>query len=84
VVFDSVHPRWSYVRLGWMVCARGGREATESAGTQRRCFYYFRKANNFIAAAMDMIRKNDHSGGNFFVCPTLNQMIPEASAGRGP
>jgi dTDP-glucose pyrophosphorylase len=75
VVFDSVHPRWSYVRLGPDGLVR---EAAEKRPISRHAtagFYYFRRAADFVSAAGNMIRKNDHSGGNFFVCPTFNQMI---------
>jgi dTDP-glucose pyrophosphorylase len=75
LVFDSVHPRWSYVRLGPDKLAR---EAAEKRPISRHAtagFYYFRRAGDFIAAAQNMIRKNDHADGNYFVCPAFNQMI---------
>lgn len=75
LTFDAVHPRWSYVRLG-----RDGLvvEAAEKRTISRHAtagFYYFRRGLDFVAAAKDMIRKDAHVNGGFYVCPAYNQMI---------
>lgn len=75
ITFDSVHPRWSYVRLD-----EQGRvvEAAEKRPISRHAtagFYYFRRGRDFVAAAMSMIRKNAHEPAGHFVCPTLNELI---------
>jgi len=75
VTFDSVHPRWSYIRLdeqGKLV------ETAEKRPLSRNAIaglYYFRRGNDFVTAAMQMIRKSESINGNYFIAPTLNQMI---------
>jgi dTDP-glucose pyrophosphorylase len=75
LVFDAIHPRWSFVRTGpdGLVV-----EAAEKRPISRHAtagFYYFRRGADFVAAATEMIRKDDHVGGAFYVCPAYNQMI---------
>lgn len=75
IVFDSIHPRWSYVR----VSAQGlVEEAVEKRPISRHAtagFYYFRKGRDFVASAMEMIRKDASVNGQYYVCPTFNEMI---------
>lgn len=75
VIFDDVHPRWSYVRLdetGKVVEAAEKRPISRNATAG---FYYFKKASFFVDAAQQMIRKNAHVNGQFYVCPALNEMV---------
>lgn len=73
--FESVHPRWSYVRLneqGLVV------ETAEKRPISRQAIaglYYFRYGQDFMDAAMQMIRKDSSVTGSFFIAPTLNEMI---------
>lgn len=75
IVFDAVHPRWSYVRLD-----KNGlvEEAAEKRPISRHAtagFYYFAKGQDFVAGAFSMIEKNAHVGGRFYVCPVFNELI---------
>ncbi|MBL8861160.1 MAG: glycosyltransferase family 2 protein [Planctomycetes bacterium] len=75
IVFDSVHPRWSFVRLGpdGLVV-----EAAEKRPVSRNAtagFYYFKQGADFLEAAQSMIRKGASVNGAFFVCPTFNELI---------
>lgn len=74
-VFESVHPRWSYVK-----CSEDGLviEASEKRPISNLAtagLYYFAKGSNFVNATMEMIKKDDHVNGNFYICPIYNQMI---------
>lgn len=75
VSFDSVHPRWSYIRLD-----EDGRvvETAEKRPLSRHAIaglYYFRRGQDFVEAAMQMIHKDENINGNYFISPALNQMI---------
>ncbi|WP_230370262.1 hypothetical protein [Paludibacterium denitrificans] len=37
--------------------------------------YYFRHGSDFIESTKRMIQKDSHVNGNFFIAPTLNEMI---------
>ncbi len=74
VVFDAVHPRWSFVRLedGLVV------EASEKDPISRSAtagLYWFRTAGAFLAATMRMVEKGASVGGQYYVCPVLNELV---------
>lgn len=75
VVFDDVHPRWSFVKLDEsnMVI-----EAAEKRPISRNAvagFYYFKEAKSFIESAQQMIKKNANVNGKYYICPSYNEMI---------
>ncbi|NGM50243.1 NTP transferase domain-containing protein [Caulobacter sp. 602-2] len=74
LTFDSVHPRWSYVRT------EGSRviEAAEKRPISRNAvagFYYFRDGGDFVRYAMRSIEAGRSVNGAFYVAPTLNEAI---------
>jgi dTDP-glucose pyrophosphorylase len=74
VVFRAVHPRWSYVRLeGDRVIEAAEKNPISDLATAG-C-YWFRRGRDFVTAAMDMMRKDAHVDGRFFVCPALNELV---------
>jgi len=75
VVFDSVHPRWSFVKTdddGIVIEAAEKRPISRNATAG---VYYFRKGSDFVAAAKAMIMKKASVNGGYFVCPTFNELI---------
>ena len=75
VIFDDVHPRWSFVRLdekGHVIEAAEKRPISRNASAG---FYYFKKASFFMDAAERMIMKNASVNGSFYICPVFNEMI---------
>jgi hypothetical protein len=75
LVFEGVHPRWSYVRVddaGLVI------EASEKRPISRLAtagVYWFARGRDFVDAAMAMIRKDASVDGRFFVCPAFNEMV---------
>lgn len=77
VIFDDIHPRWSFVKLnneGLVIEAAEKRPISRNATTG---FYYFKKAGDFIHAAQEMIRKSASVNGKYYVCPCFNEMVLE-------
>ena len=75
VVFEGVHPRWSYVRVddaGFVIEASEKRPISRLATAGA---YWFARGADFVECAMAMITKDAHVGGLFYVCPTLNEMV---------
>lgn len=75
VVFEAVHPRWSYVRCdadGYVVETAEKRPISNLATAG---IYYFKRAGDFLSATMSMIKKNAHVGNNYFVCPAYNELV---------
>lgn len=75
IIFNSVHPRWSYVRLddnGLVIETAEKRPFSKQAIAG---FFYFKQGNFFIKAAMNMIKKDASVNGAFFIAPSLNEMV---------
>lgn len=74
VVFPSIHPRYAHVRIeGGLVV-----EAAEKHPISRHAsagFTWFARGADFLSAAQDMIRKDAHVDGRFYVSLTLNELI---------
>jgi dTDP-glucose pyrophosphorylase len=75
VTFESVHPKWSFVRIDAndMVV-----EAAEKRPISKKAiagFYYFSKGADFINSAMRTIAKNSIINGKYYIAPSLNEMI---------
>lgn len=73
--FDSVHPRWSYVRL------ENDNDIIETAEKHPIShhaiagFYYFARGSDFVLAAQHSIRKDTSVDDTFYVAPVLNELI---------
>jgi hypothetical protein len=75
VTFPSIHPRYSYVLLDEDALII---EAAEKRPISRHAtagFYWFKRGGDFIRAAQDMIRKDAHVEGRFFISLTLNELV---------
>ncbi len=74
VVFPSIHPRYSHVRLeGGLIV-----EAAEKNPISRHASAgstWFARGGEFVAAAQEMIRKDAQVDGRFFISLTLNEMV---------
>ncbi len=75
LVFRSVHPRYSYVRLdedGFVVetAQREPISANATAG-----IFWFARTGDFVEAAKNLIRKDAHVDGSYFVAPTFNELV---------
>lgn len=75
IVFDSVHPRWSYVRVNEDGLVEEASEKRPISRNATAGFYYYRKGRDFIESATSMIKKDASVNGLFYVCPTFNEMI---------
>ena len=77
ICFDSLHPRWSYVKTG----GEYGDEVVEAAEKRPISnkaiagFYYFRKGCEFVEAAKAAIQKGCMYEGNFYLTSAVNEMI---------
>jgi dTDP-glucose pyrophosphorylase len=75
VVFDSIHPRWSYVRQdesGHVV------ETAEKRVISRQAiagFYWFRRGRDFVSASQRLIEHGRSHSGAYYVSATLNELV---------
>ncbi len=76
IYFDSVHPRWSYVRMDGDNIV----ESAEKRPISRNAiagFYYFSHGYLFVEAAKNSIRKDANVNGLYYIAPVLNEMVLE-------
>jgi dTDP-glucose pyrophosphorylase len=75
MTFNSVHPRWSYVRTienGDVV------EAAEKRPISRNAiagFYMYKKGSEFIKFGMDSIKNSSKTGDNYYISSVFNEYI---------
>lgn len=77
ITFDSIHPRWSYVRLEDENFDKVI-EVAEKRPLSRHAiagFYYFRHGSDFITAAEQTILKENTTNGKYYTSASLNEMI---------
>jgi dTDP-glucose pyrophosphorylase len=75
IIFEDIHPRWSFVKCnenGLVIETAEKRPISKFATAG---FYYFARGQDFVMAAMEMMKKDAHVNGLFYICPTLNEMI---------
>lgn len=75
VVFEDIHPRWSFVKCdasGLVIETAEKRPISKFATAG---FFYFSRGSDFVLAAMEMIKKDAQLCGLFYICPALNEMI---------
>lgn len=75
ICFDSVHPKWSFVRLDENEKIIETSEKRPLSRNAIAGFYYFSKGSDFISGAMKMIEKDVNVGGNYFVAPVINELV---------
>jgi dTDP-glucose pyrophosphorylase len=75
VTFDSVHPRWSYVKLDENGNAVQAEEKKVISRNAVAGFYYFRRGAEFVQSAMATIEADRSVDGIFYVAPCLNEII---------
>nr|WP_157799286.1 glycosyltransferase family 2 protein [Polynucleobacter brandtiae] len=75
LVFDSTHPRWSFVLLDESSSVMETAEKRPLSRNAIAGFYYFKHGACFVAAAQEMIRKSCSASDSFFIAPTFNELI---------
>lgn len=75
VTFPSIHPRYSYVRLGEDGTIIETAEKNPISQHATVGYYWFRTGRMFIDAVERSILKSAHVDGIYYICPTLNELI---------
>jgi hypothetical protein len=75
VTFESIHPRWSYARTDADLHIIETAEKRPISKHAIAGLYYFRQGRDFVDSAMNMIKKDAHVNGTYFIAPTLNEMV---------
>lgn len=75
VIFNSLHPRYSFVRLDNDERVIEAAEKNPISPHAVAGLYWFKSGSMFVAAAKDMIRKDARVNNHFFISPSLNELV---------
>jgi NDP-sugar pyrophosphorylase family protein len=75
VSFNSIHPRYSFVRLNDKEEVVELAEKRPISKSALASFYYFKKGIDFTECAKEVIRKDNPVNGAFYISQALNEMI---------
>jgi dTDP-glucose pyrophosphorylase len=75
VVFASLHPRYSYVRVNSEDLVVEAAEKNPISRLASAGFVWFRKGALFVSSAKNMIRKDSHLNNVFYVSLALNELV---------
>lgn len=75
LTFDSVHPRWSYVRIDDSNLVV---ETAEKRPISRHAiagFYFYKHGSEFVEYGMESIKHDTSIDGQYFISPVFNEYI---------
>jgi hypothetical protein len=75
LVFRSVHPRYSYVRLNTERLVTEAAQQDPISHHATAGVFWFARTGAFVDAAKNLIRKNASVNGKFYVAPTFNELV---------
>lgn len=77
ITFETIHPRWSYVRIDDNENVIEAAEKRPISKNAIAGFYYFKRGSDFVRAAKQSIYKDSNVNGIYYVAPVLNELILE-------
>jgi beta-phosphoglucomutase-like phosphatase (HAD superfamily)/dTDP-glucose pyrophosphorylase len=77
VTFESLHPKWSYVKLGENGFAEEVAEKKPISRHATAGIYFWKKGADYIKYAEQMIKKEIRVNNEFYVCPVFNEAIED-------
>jgi HAD superfamily hydrolase (TIGR01509 family) len=76
-IFESTHPKWSYVALDENNLVTEVAEKKPISTHATVGIYYYKKGNEFVKYAEQMIHKNIKINNEFYVAPIYNEYIQD-------
>ena len=75
LVFNSVHPKWSFAKLDEHGFIEKVAEKDPISDIASVGIYYWSKGSEYVKCAEQMISKNIRVNDEFYVCPVINESI---------
>lgn len=75
ICFDSVYPKWSYIRIDDDDTVIETSEKRPISRNAIAGFYYFKKGGLFVSSAMRTIERDASIDGQYYLSSTLNELI---------
>jgi len=82
LTFESVHPKWSYVKLDdkGYICDLKEKQVISNIATVG--IYHWSKGSDYVKYAEQMIKKDIRVNGEFYVAPVYNEAIADGKKFR--
>lgn len=77
LVFNSVHPKWSFAKLDEYGFIERVAEKDPISDIASVGIYYWTKGSDYVRYAEEMISKNIRVNGEFYVCPVINEAVQD-------
>ena len=75
LTFESVHPKWSYIQMDVNGNVVQVSEKKVVSNNALAGFFYFKRAGDFFESAKNVIRKQGHNEGQYYISAVLNDFI---------
>lgn len=74
-LFESNHPKWSYVKMDDLNIISEVAEKKPISSNATVGIYYWKRGSDFVKYAEQMIDKNIRTNNEFYICPVYNEAI---------
>lgn len=75
ITFNSIHPKWSYAKLGEDGYVAEVAEKLPISAHATAGIYFWKRGADYVKYAEQMIAKNKRVNNEFYVCPIFNEAI---------
>jgi len=75
LTFEAIHPKWSYAKVDENNLVTEVAEKKVISKNATTGIYYWKKGNDYVKYAEQMIKKNIRVNNEFYVCPVFNEAI---------
>ena len=75
LTFEAIHPKWSYAKVDENNLVIEVAEKKVISKNATAGVYYWKKGNDYVKYAEQMIKKNIRVNNEFYVCPVYNEAI---------
>lgn len=77
IVFNSLHPKWSYAKTDENDIVTKVAEKNVISDNATVGIYFWKKGSDYVKYAKQMIKKNIRVNNEFYVCPVFNEAIQD-------
>ncbi len=75
LTFEAIHPKWSYAKVDKNNLVTQVAEKKVISKNATVGVYFWKKGNDYVKYAEQMIKKNIRVNNEFYVCPVFNEAI---------
>jgi len=77
LTFEATHPKWSYAKVDDEGYVTEVKEKVPISNIATVGIYYWKRGSDYVWSAEDMINKDIRHNNEFYVAPSINQLIEQ-------